>query len=217
MRYAYAYERGGELMRKLRASAYPTAVLVDPSGTVVWKGHPGKLSDSIIESALGSALTEPLWNWPKSGKKARSFAGKREYGKAVAALAKIEEPWAKQATQSMQAMAKSWVEASHAAFARGDYLAVSNDLGAYKKRLDGLEEELASMEGLANDLKKIKEASKVIKLQKKLAKLTETRINTRRDVSKLIEEVTAFMKKAEGTYAGTQAQEFIDQLKSLLR
>ena len=47
-RYAYAYDRGGKLSRALGVTGIPNAVLVDPSGTILWQGNPGSLTNELV-------------------------------------------------------------------------------------------------------------------------------------------------------------------------
>ena len=64
-RYAYAYDKGGQLSRWFGVSGIPHAALVDPMGEVVWTGHPGKLDSKLVEQSLAGALAKPVWAWPK--------------------------------------------------------------------------------------------------------------------------------------------------------
>ena len=48
-RYPYAYDPGGRLQKAFDVLGIPAAALVDPSGRVVWRGHPSGLTDEILE------------------------------------------------------------------------------------------------------------------------------------------------------------------------
>jgi thiol-disulfide isomerase/thioredoxin len=52
--YTETGKRPGELLKKFGVDRYPTAVLLDASGAVLWQGHPGKKETLIptIEEAL---------------------------------------------------------------------------------------------------------------------------------------------------------------------
>ncbi len=65
-RYAYAYDPERRLHRALSVRGIPHAVLLDPAGNLVWRGHPAALTDAIVESAVVGALPAPLWAWPES-------------------------------------------------------------------------------------------------------------------------------------------------------
>ena len=58
--YAYGYDKGGKLKSALGVRGIPNAVLVNPSGKIVWQGHPTSLTASTVESALDGAITTPV-------------------------------------------------------------------------------------------------------------------------------------------------------------
>ncbi len=66
VRYAYAYDPERRLHRALSVRGIPHAVLLDPAGNLVWRGHPAALTDAVVESALAAALPAPLWAWPEA-------------------------------------------------------------------------------------------------------------------------------------------------------
>lgn len=65
-RYAYAYDPQRRLHQALGVRGIPHAVLLDPEGKLVWRGHPAALTDAIVEGALAGTLPAPLWAWPES-------------------------------------------------------------------------------------------------------------------------------------------------------
>ena len=69
--YPYGYDKGGKIRSYFGVTGIPHAVLIDPTGTIVWRGNPGGLSNATIEASLGGALAEPLWKWPDAAKKVR--------------------------------------------------------------------------------------------------------------------------------------------------
>lgn len=217
MRYAYGYDTSMELMRALGVRAFPTAVLVDPGGVIVWQGHPGELSERIVEKALAGALTTPVWEWPKSGKSARKAIGKRAYGKALEALAKLEEPWANEARASITTMATAWVDSIESALEAGNYRYVREGLSEGKTRLDGIEELETRLAELADRYKADPAAKEGLKLQDKLDKLLDRRLNTAKDVSELIRELEQFRADNPGTWAADEAGRRIDGLRDMLR
>lgn len=84
----------GKAMREYGFGGYPSSALVDPTGKVVWTGHPSGLNDKQIEEHLGkvrmrasSELTLEL-ELPRSLK---SIQKNLEKGKLGYALAKLEE------------------------------------------------------------------------------------------------------------------------------
>lgn len=52
MDYPTATDTGGRLSEKMGVTGIPAAFLADKTGTIVWQGHPGTLTDADIEKAL---------------------------------------------------------------------------------------------------------------------------------------------------------------------
>ena len=68
--YAYGYDKGGALKRELGVTGIPAAFLVDPSGKIVWQGHPSSLSSNLIEEHIkgatshrGAWVQRVWWGW----------------------------------------------------------------------------------------------------------------------------------------------------------
>lgn len=60
MRYAVAVDRRKDLSIHFGIKSIPHALLVDASDRIIWEGHPSKLPDELIESALsGTASAAP--------------------------------------------------------------------------------------------------------------------------------------------------------------
>jgi len=55
--YTETTRKPGELMKKFGVDRYPTVVLLDATGAVLWQGHPNKKDQlvSVIEAALRDA------------------------------------------------------------------------------------------------------------------------------------------------------------------
>ena len=83
-KYAYAYDKGGKLQRWFGVSGIPHAILVDPTGMIVWRGHPGKLTGADIEPALKGSLATPLYAFGKEAKGVKKALAKGKWAKAVA-------------------------------------------------------------------------------------------------------------------------------------
>ena len=55
-----AYTKGQKATQDFGVSGYPSSVLVGPKGTVVWSGHPSRLTKKIVEQNLsGVSLVAP--------------------------------------------------------------------------------------------------------------------------------------------------------------
>ena len=53
--YPYAYDKGGKVARFFGVRGIPHAILVDPTGKVVWRDHPARLDAKTVEAALAGA------------------------------------------------------------------------------------------------------------------------------------------------------------------
>lgn len=86
-KYAYAYEpKTGDaptLGYRCGVRFIPYAVLVDPTGTVVFSGSPRDLTDATIEKATQGALTKPLWEQSSRFAKLREALAKDALGDAI--------------------------------------------------------------------------------------------------------------------------------------
>lgn len=87
--YGYAYDPDRALASSLGISGIPHAVLIDPAGTIVWRGHPAVLEASTIEEHLGGRLRTPMWDWPEA---ATPIADAIRSGSLKAALDSLEAP-----------------------------------------------------------------------------------------------------------------------------
>jgi hypothetical protein len=162
--YAYAYDSGGSLSRYFGVGGIPNAVLVDPSGTVVWQGHPGNLTGSIIEKALDGALEKPMWEWPAETKKLKGYLKKESYAKALAEAGKLEGPY----KGLVEAQIAGKLVAVEKAREAGDFLGAETKGEQGKKHLKGLPE-ADQIEMILKEIAKDPEAKRVMKGQKKLA------------------------------------------------
>lgn len=94
------------LMKAYNARGYPSSVLVDPKGTVVWAGHPSGLNGKIIEEHIkgarmgsgGAGLAVDV-ELPKKWAAAAKSMGKGDIGKG---LSKIEKALQKNLDEESQ-------------------------------------------------------------------------------------------------------------------
>ncbi len=216
-KYAYAYDKGGKLKSYFGISGIPHAVLVDPTGTVVWEGHPGGLDAATIQKHLAGALEKPLWEWGPSAKDTKSALLKRKYGEALESAAKISEEDGGPAIKSaIERLVKSRVEAMKSALAEGNFL-TAQDLGTeLSKALDGLPEEADAQQVLA-DIKANKDADKVMKVQKTIRGLKAQRLGKRKELEKAIVDLKKIQKDFAGTYAAKEAEAFQTELEARKR
>jgi hypothetical protein len=216
-KYAYAYDKGGKLKARFGVSGIPHALLVDPSGKVVWAGHPASLNAKVIEQHLTGALTKPMWEWSASAKDAKAALQKRKYADALAAAAKIPEAEQGPAIRdAIQNVVKSRVEAAKAALTAGDFLSAQESGAELTKELEGLPEK-ADADKVVADVKANKDADKVLRAQKTIRDLKGQKLSKKKDLEKAMTDLKKIQKDLSGTYAGKEAEEFLIELQARKR
>ena len=218
MKYAFGYLSKGDMssfMKDLGMSGYPSAVLVDPKGEIVWAGHPSSVNGSLIKKHIAGASTGPVGpaaiakNWPEEAKAVRKAFLDGKYGKALeeaqklgqdsSVLADVERVIGQQAAR---------IKSCHE---QGDYLGFSDMMRDAKKMLSGTPqfEELEKIEG---ELKSDRDAKAVMSAQKKLQKLAEQIREARKakDVAKAERFVRQLVEKHPGTYVEASGKKLLD-------
>ena len=212
--YAVAYDKGGKLARWFGVRGIPDAALVDPSGTVVWKGHPGNLTSADIEKALDGALPMPMWEWPKSASGVRKALQKGMYGTALTQAQKLEGDEAETIVAAVRGIIDSRMATMKSANEMGDFLTASELSSSLAKALKGMPEG-DEAGALADKLKGDSDVQAVIKGQKDVAKLAEkaNELKKKKDADKLIDKLRKLSEKHAGSYAATQAVELADAIR----
>lgn len=157
--YAYAYDTDGALSDALGVRGIPHAVLVDPYGQIVWRGHPMSLDKATAEGFLGDALKVPLWDWPESAGKLREAING---GRLGAALGVAKETDLSAIGDSVPTMLRKMVDGKVSGLAAAiedhDVRTADGSLDSVKLAVEGLPEaekveamakRLADDEGLA--------------------------------------------------------------------
>ena len=204
--FPYAYDKGAKLMGRY-AGGLPTAILIDPAGTVVYKGHPNSLSNSVIESVLGGALKTPLWQWPDSAKAARKAFTKRQFAKALAKAG--EDADVEAAIRGVIDGALKGLTALHE---EGNYLTAAEFAADLQKQLSGLPEAEQAKE-VADAIKGDKTAQKILKAQQKVRKMGEGRIKKGK-IPNMIKSLEKIVAEYPDTAAARDAQGMIDALRA---
>lgn len=216
-KYAYAYDKGGKLARHFGVRGIPDAVLIDASGTVVWRGHPGSLEESKVASALQGALSKPLWEWSGAAKGVKSALLKRSFKSALEQAAKLgESDGGPEILAAIQGIVKSSADGLRASFEKGDFLGAQSAAQSMQKELAGLPEVEEATKVLAT-IAADKSAQNVIKGQQKLAKLRGADSSKKKELASAIESARKIRKEYPGTFVEKEADLFIAQLDQLLR
>lgn len=212
--YAYCYDKAAKLMSAVGASGYPSAVLVDPSGNVVWTGHPSEVNASIIEPALVGALPKPLWDWPSEAKKVKSALQKRQLGKALAEAQLMGEAGTEVRT-TIEAMISSKLTRLESARDEKDWLRVQTLGTELVASFDGLPQR-DQAKAIVDALKADKGAQDILKAQQRVAKIFAEDIK-RKQIDKFKEDLKKISKDYVGTAAGRDADAGIEELEKLRR
>ena len=215
MRYAYGYDRGQKLMRHLGLNFFPSAVLLDASGAIVWKGNPGGLEERHIQVATTGALPKPLWEWTGGAKAVKTALLKRDFKTALAQAEKLGEgDNGPEILAAVQGMVKARVETLKAAQARGDYLAAQTTAAALVKELAGLPE-AAEASAIAAAIKADPKALEVVKGQQKLAKIRGRDLAKRKDRVEAIADLRKLRGEYPSTYVEVEADALIAQINAI--
>lgn len=225
--YGYAYDTGLKLMRELGLSGFPSAVLIDPSGTIVWSGHPASLQGGTLEPHLEGAFSKPMLEWPRSAKRVRSALARRDYAKALAAAEKVEGAEGAEILAGIRGIIAGRMAALEQAREKGNYLLAQNLADELEDELSGLPEGEQAAE-ILDALKDDDEVQRVIDGQEEVLDLREDfdelvekgKRGKKDDADELIEEYQEICEEYAGTYAEEQARGYIEKLmkmRSLLR
>ena len=212
-KYAYAYDKGGKLSSFFGVSGIPHAALIDASGTIVWTGHPGELSESLIDKAITGALTKPLWEWAPSAKDVKNALLKHSYKSALDGAAKLAATDDGPAiVKAIEGMVQGRIDGMKADYSKGNFLGAEDAATALQKDLEGLPGKDDAVKMLA-DVKANKEAVPVLKAQKQIAKLRAAGLSKSKEIDAAIEDLKKIAKDVPGTYAATEASAFVVALQ----
>lgn len=203
--YAYGYDKGGVLARELGVSGIPAAVLVDPSGKIVWQGHPGSLSSNLIEEHIKGAIQKPLYEWSgKAAKIKKAFLG-GDFSKALDAAEKLakKDPFGIEAGALLQGILTSRVASLQTALEAGDILAAYDGAQELLKGLKGLPE-ADTLKAMSKTISKNSEMKDTMKMQKRLAKALVGDLRRRKDCDERVVALEKLLTGHEDTYFGRQ-------------
>lgn len=211
-KYAYAYDKGGKLARFFGVTGIPHAVLVDASGKIVWRGHPGNLKGPDVEKSLQGALAKPMWEWPASAKALRTAVQKRMWADAIAAAGKLSEAdGGPVIADALKKLVAGRVAAMKEDLSAGNFLSAQDAATALSKSLGSLPEK-AEAESVLAAIKGNKEAPKILKAQQQVREIREAAPSKRKEVDAAIEDLKKIAKDLPGTYAATEANALLDEL-----
>lgn len=213
--YAYGYDQGGQLSEYFKVAGIPHAVLVDASGTVIWKGHPGNLDAPTIEKALVGALPKPLFEWPEYAAKVKSAVLERAYGKALAEAKKLSGDGSKELLETVQGLVSAQVEQAKRFKEAGDYLAAQTIATRLVKDLDKLPEQ-ATAKQILKDIEADPKGKSIVEAQQRLAKIDVEALKKKDEGMKAKAELERMLKTVPDTLPARIAAQKLERLKAIL-
>lgn len=199
VRYPYCDDATYSLAGPFDIYGLPHAVLIAPSGEVLFSGPSDELTEELIKGALDGALKRPLCDLPDAVGPVRDALVKGDFVAARAALAKLPAETdgladAKDATEKLFALRLKGVDA---ALKAGDLLGARTAVDALKGAAAG---DAAAEKRLADAEKALAEAPDAaarLAAQKRLRELTVAPASREAAAAALVE-----LKKLAETYAG---------------
>lgn len=218
VKYAYAYDKGGKLSRELGVSGIPHAFLMNPTGEIVWRGHPGNLQAGMIEPHLAGALSLPIGNWPDELSRAKKALLKNQYAKAIDAVDKLleEDQSVAKYRDVILSMLDTKIAAMNDSLEMGDFLGARDAGKLLKKELKGLPGADRADEVLKL-ISKDRDAKAIISAQKTLVRLKGARIKKKTEALGIVRQAERLVKKHPGTFVETQALNLIAEVEALAR
>lgn len=201
--YAYAFDTKGELGRWAKVGGIPHAILVDPNGTIVWRGNPAGLKPKVVEKALKGAIKRPISDWPKSAAKVKKALGKRDFAKAFAAAEKIEGDERGMIVSELEAFVNAKRDCVKDWMTEGNYLAVDERGSEFADQLDGLLQG-EEIEQVLKQLKDDDAAQDVLDAQHRVQKLLAKK-RKKGSIAKIKRELKQIAAGHRGTYAERDA------------
>ena len=208
-KYAFAYDKGGKLQRSLGVGGIPHAFLLDPTGVIVWEGHPGSLTKSTVSKALEGAISKPVWEWPSEAKGVGKAFSSRKFGEALEAALKLGESGQEYAT-AIKTLAGKLAAKVTKAREEGDWLTVDEKGNEYVGQLRGLEV-AADVEAALEALKSDKQAQEILKAQKQVQKILGGKIKGK-DLPKVKDKLRKIAADFPGTAVERDVNTGIDRL-----
>lgn len=207
--YPYAYDYGFSLAGPFNVSVLPIAILVAPSGTVVYHGPSDGLPEATLRKHLRGAALKPLAEWSGSFSAVKAALQAKEYGMALSAAAKLkdDQEGVSEVRADVLRMVESAVKGLEEAAANKDYLA-AHELGhALKESLSGRPEEkridavLAALESEA--------VVEQISAQLEVRLFVRQTVSDRDSAMVVLEGLTELAEANKGTVAARQADAHI--------
>ena len=205
-RYAYGIDPWYTWDYRFNLFVYPAAILVDPSGIVVWTGHPSALPEDLLRKTLKGALREPLHDWPDAVADVKEAVLVRDYASAreLASHHASSRPVLDRYVQAVEQLAELDMKAVRRSVASGDLwaaqqlgLTIVDGMRGFPQEPE-LRRTLAALE--ANEAER-----SLVEAQAALISLWYEALWDHRDVDACIERVTALAEAHPDTAVSREA------------
>jgi hypothetical protein len=195
-KFAYGYDKKSTLWNWFGVGSIPDSVLVDPSGTIVWRGHPMALTEARVEQVLDGALEKPLWDWPAEASLLKQAIVADNYALALREAKKLGGEWETLVTERVEGMVTT-VETAHR---DGDFLKALTAGQPAARALRGLPEG-ERVSRLVTEMKNSRQVQRIVAAQKKLAGLIANgeRQRSRRKLERIVGDLEKLAREHEGT------------------
>ena len=202
--YPYAYDRTGGLSSWFGIRGIPHAVLIDPAGTVVWRGHPSQLKKKMIQPHLEGALARPVFEWPEALQPAREALAAGRLGDALTKAGSDAE-----VQRSIRGLIAKRVGAFEATLKRKDYLRALELAEDLATQLEGLPEgdQVAKLRATISG----ESVEAVLGAQRRVRELVSGKIKAA-DVDRIAEELLRIRDQHKGTGAADDAKRAFEAL-----
>jgi thiol-disulfide isomerase/thioredoxin len=135
-KYPYALDAKLELQIELGFQPLPFAVLVDPTGVIVWEGNPAKLEPATVDAATRDQMTRAAFRWPEDAAPVRAALRRNRFDEARR-LAESVHSFASELTSFVDRSIERRRHLMQAAYDRGDFLTADDLAGQLISGLDG--------------------------------------------------------------------------------
>lgn len=192
--------------------AFPSAVLLDPQGVIVWKGHPSSLKEETIEKALRGALPVPLFELGGYTDELREELQEERYAQAYARVAALESQLMRaDLVRALDMLLERRLADVQELFELGDYLAVVERCERLQRSLGKLPQREA-VDSYLRGIKGDRSKKKILDAQRKVLKLIPTKRLKSAQRLKVIKELGKIRERFPDTAAARDAQHAIARL-----
>lgn len=223
--YRVGVDTTGDVWKAYPGRGVPRAWLIGPDGKIVFQGHPGSITDAMIEEQIKKIAAMKLRDVEPALAPAKSDFDKKSYGAAYAKAAKVlkDGKAEEKAKADAQYLSDKVKERGDGALATVDELVAAQKYADAMKRLAALQQQFkgSDWEKQAKEKEKALKGNPAVKREQEaqsaleMAMKMEASAKRGRDKKKTIPGYDAIIKKYAGTQAAADAEKRIEALGEL--